>query len=60
MNYQQTNPPSKMSFTALGETVSIELEDSDLDMRTFYDLCIRLAGAAGFAQNTIDNYFGEQ
>jgi len=60
MNYQQTNPPSKMSFTAWGETVSIELEDSDLDMQTFYDLCIRLAGAAGFHPNTIKKYFGEQ
>jgi len=59
MKYNQPNPPSKISFTAWGETVSIELEDSDLDMKTFYDLCIRLAGAAGFAQNTIDNYFGD-
>jgi len=60
MNYQQTNPPCKMSFTAWGETVTIELEGSDLDMEKFYDLCVRLAGAAGFHPNTIKKYFGEQ
>ena len=60
MKYEQTNPPCKMSFTAWGETASIELEGSDLDMEKFYDLCVRLAGAAGFHPNTIKNYFGEQ
>lgn len=60
MKYQQTSPPSKISFTSWGETVSIELEGSDLDMEKFYDLCVRLAGAAGFHENTIKKYFGEQ
>ena len=60
MKNQQTNPPSKISFTAWGETATIELEGSDLDMEKFYDLCVRLAGAAGFHPNTIKNYFGEQ
>ena len=57
---QQTNPPSKMSFTAWGETASIELEGSDLDMEKFYELCERLAGAAGFAPKTIEEYFGNR
>ena len=60
MKYQQTNPPSKISFTAWGETASIELEGSDLDMEKFYELCERLAGAAGFAQKTIKEYFGDR
>ena len=58
MKQQQTNPPSKISFTAWGETASIELEGSDLNMEEFYDLCVRLAAAAGFAQNNIKEYFG--
>ena len=60
MKYQQENPPSKISFTAWGETVSIELEGSDLDIEKFYDLCVRLAAAAGFAQNNIKEYFGDR
>ena len=58
MKYNQPNPPSKISFTAWGETATIELEGSDLDMEKFYELCERLAGAAGFAPNTIKEYFG--
>ena len=57
MKYKEPNPPSKISFTAWGETVTIELEGSDLDMEKFYDLCVRLAGAAGFAPKTIEEYF---
>ena len=57
MKYEQTNPPCKMSFTAWGETASIELEGSDLDMEKFYNLCERLAGAAGFAPKTIEEWF---
>ena len=57
MKYEQTNPPCKMSFTAWGETSSIELEGSDLDMEKFYNLCERLAGAAGFASKTIEEWF---
>ena len=60
MKNQQINPPSKMSFTAWGETASIELEGSDLDMEKFYELCVRLAGAAGFNPNTIKEYFGDR
>ena len=60
MKYNQPNPPSKISFTAWGETASIELESSDLDMEKFYDLCVRLAAAAGFAQNNIKEYFGDR
>ncbi len=58
MKYREPNPPSKISFTAWGETASIELEGSDLDMEKFYELCERLAGAAGFHGNTIQEYFG--
>jgi len=29
-------------------------------MEKFYDLCVRLAGAAGFHPNTIKNYFGDK
>jgi len=57
MKYNQPNPPSKISFTAWGETATIELEGSDLDIEKFYDLCVRLAGAAGFAPKTIEEWF---
>ena len=60
MKYQQTNPPSKLSFTAWGETASIELEGSDLDIEKFYELCERLAGASGFSQKNIKEYFGDR
>lgn len=51
------NPPCIISFTSWDEKMSIELDHSDIDMEQFYDLCRRLAGAAGFSPSTIKEYF---
>ena len=54
---KQINPPCIISFTSWNEKMSIELDHSDIDMQQFYELCERLACAAGLAPSTIEKDF---
>jgi len=42
------NPPSKLTYTAWGKTISIERENSDVDAGAFAEDLVSLISGAGF------------
>lgn len=53
------NPGCKLSFKHWNQKVSVQMDHSDLDIEQFHDLCKTLAYAAGFGDENVREYFGE-
>jgi len=54
------NTPSTMSFEHWGTKITITNPNSDIDIEEFFENCMSLARAAGFADETIKKYFDNE
>lgn len=53
------NSKCTMSFKHWEEKVSITKPNSDINIEEFWEMCKRLARAAGYAESSIKEYFDE-
>lgn len=53
------NPPSKLSYTVWGRTVTIEREHSDIGLDDFKEDLYALARASGWSEEQVKEIFNE-
>jgi hypothetical protein len=56
---EEKTPNAKLSFEHWGCEASIKLNHSDISISDFYELCERLALAAGYHPSNVEEFFGE-